>query len=917
MALDLETTYRAILQAARKRTFITYGEIAAANGVAPAVAQAQLPAGLERLMRVCHDEGWPFVPTIVFHDPALGHAGSAAYRDRLVTVARSFGIFISDANAFIRTEQDRVFDWAPGAPDHLPETGAAAPQATTGQAGDPASGGMAVPGAAPSAAGGRLDLGATYRALVQAARRRAFITYGEIAEANGVAWNTVRSGVPAQLDALMGICRRQGWPFLPVIVVNVAGREEGTLTPEARDKLVRVARDLGGAVDDPDAFVRAEQARVFDWAPRAPDHLPEEAPATLPPDIGAVGAAASAPRFVHYFGPVLEALRALGGVAKSADVISWLRESGLVPAEDLDYRTKSGNPGFANKVGWARFYLDRAGFLTSPRRGVWALTVKGRGSRLDFPLAREVFRSVQVTFRGAAPDVDDTAPPEDLAIEATELFSDPQRQFWLAGTASDAGLTARFLSDGFWQVDAGEKVREKLAAMRVGDRIILKTPASAASVPPFESGGNRVSVMWISATGTITGLMPDGLTVRVDWRRVDPPRPWYLYMFVSRLERLDPEDDYGRRLIRFAFLGEEQDLEFWRNEPRWASRFGTRPIHGAAAVPGAPVDEPQAAPDDFAADDFSAPGQPEPEPLPPPVPYTLADLAAEGCFLPEDLVTRALGRWRLRRNLILQGPPGTGKSWLARRLARVLLGSADPRVTGPGLRAVQFHPALSYEEFVRGWRPDGSGGLVLVDGAFLECVAAALAAPDRPHVLLIEEINRGNPARIFGDMLTLIEDTKRAPDEAIELAARRFPGERIFVPDNLFLIGTMNLADRSLALVDLALRRRFAFLDLTPQFTEGWQDWCIRRCGLDAAAVARIGARMAELNAEIAGDRSLGAQFRVGHSFLTPDPAHPPADAAQWFREVVESEIGPLLEEYWFDAPDRARDAVAALVAGM
>lgn len=911
MALDLETTYRAILQAARKRTFITYGEIAAANGVAPAVAQAQLPAELERLMRVCHDEGWPFVPTIVFHDPAVGHAGSAAYRDRLVTVARSFGIFISDANAFIRTEQDRVFDWAPGAPDHLPETGAAARQATSGQAGDPASGGMAVPGAAPSAAGGRLDLGATYRALVQAARRRAFITYGEIAEANGVAWNTVRSGVPAQLDALMGICRRQGWPFLPVIVVNVAGREEGTLTPEARDKLVRVARDLGGAVDDPDAFVRAEQARVFDWAPRAPDHLPEEAPATLPPDIGAVGAAASAPRFVHYFGPVLEALRALGGVAKSADVISWLRESGLVPAEDLDYRTKSGNPGFANKVGWARFYLDRAGFLTSPRRGVWALTVKGRGSRLDFPLAREVFRSVQVTFRGAAPDVDDTAPPEDLPIEATELFSDPQRQFWLGGSTFDrtSDQTDRFLADGIWQGGDDETSRMRIARMRAGDCLILKSSFTQKHNLPFDTAGQVVPVMRIKAIGRILEALADGRTVRVDWTPVTPPRDWYFNTYRTSLVALDPTGTDAQRLIRFAVLGEPQDIDYWRAR---SSAAGVEVVAG-----GVSVDEPQAAPDDFAVDDFSAPGQPEPEPLPPPVPYTLADLAAEGCFLPEDLVTRALGRWRLRRNLILQGPPGTGKSWLARRLARVLLGSADPRVTGPGLRAVQFHPALSYEEFVRGWRPDGSGGLVLVDGAFLECVAAALAAPDRPHVLLIEEINRGNPARIFGDMLTLIEDTKRAPDEAIELAARRFPGERIFVPDNLFLIGTMNLADRSLALVDLALRRRFAFLDLTPQFTEGWQDWCIRRCGLDAAAVARIGARMAELNAEIAGDRSLGAQFRVGHSFLTPDPAHPPADAAQWFREVVESEIGPLLEEYWFDAPDRARDAVAALVAGM
>lgn len=535
-------------------------------------------------------------------------------------------------------------------------------------------------------------------------------------------------------------------------------------------------------------------------------------------------------------------------------------------------------------------------------------------------LARETYRSVQEAFRysEAAPGDEESAPPpeETGGENATGLFSDPQRQFWLAGTASDSGLTSRFLSEGFWQADGNEKVREKLATMRPGDRVILKTPASAAPEPPFDTRGNKVSVMWVKATGIVRELMPDGITVKVDWSRVDPPRPWYLYMFVSRLERLDPDDDYGRRLIRFALSGEEQDLDFWCNEPHWALRFGTRPIHADRAVSDA-VSGASASADDLSPDDFAPSAEPAPPPLPPPAPYTLADLAADGCFLPEDVLARALERWRQRRNLILQGPPGTGKSWLARRLAAVLLGSRDPRVTGPGLRAVQFHPALSYEDFVRGWRPDGSGGLVLVDGAFLDCVTAARAAPERPHVLLIEEINRGNPARIFGDMLTLIEDTKRTPDEAIELAARRSPGERVFVPDNLFLVGTMNLADRSLALVDLALRRRFAFLDLTPQFTDRWRDWCVSRCGLDAAAVARIGARMDELNAEIAADRSLGPQFRVGHSFLTPDPAHPPGDATAWFREVVESEIGPLLEEYWFDAPDRARDAVAALAAGL
>ena len=130
------------------------------------------------------------------------------------------------------------------------------------------------------------------------------------------------------------------------------------------------------------------------------------------------------------------------------------------------------------------------------------------------------------------------------------------------------------------------------------------------------------------------------------------------------------------------------------------------------------------------------------------------------------------------------------------------------------MRSIQFHPSLSYEDFVRGWRPDGNGQLSLINGAFLESVETARAEPDRPFVVIIEEINRGNPAQIFGEMLTLLEKDKRSEEEAVELAYRREQGERVFIPRNLFVIGTMNIADRSLALVDLALRRRFAFVTL-------------------------------------------------------------------------------------------------------
>ena len=196
--------------------------------------------------------------------------------------------------------------------------------------------------------------------------------------------------------------------------------------------------------------------------------------------------------------------------------------------------------------------------------------------------------------------------------------------------------------------------------------------------------------------------------------------------------------------------------------------------------------------------------------------YTIDDIVADGSFLTAEELQRILDRWRSKKNLILQGPPGTGKTWLAKRLGFALVGSKDRETTRSRLRVVQFHPSLAYEDFVRGWRPSGEGRLALVDGILMQAIEAAASEPDRPFVLVIEEINRGNPAQIFGEMLTLLEDTKRSPSEAIELAYRK-GDERVYVPENLYVIGTMNVADRSLAIVDFALRRRFAFVDLEPR----------------------------------------------------------------------------------------------------
>ena len=184
-------------------------------------------------------------------------------------------------------------------------------------------------------------------------------------------------------------------------------------------------------------------------------------------------------------------------------------------------------------------------------------------------------------------------------------------------------------------------------------------------------------------------------------------------------------------------------------------------------------------------------------------------------------------------------------------------------------------------------------------------------------MLVIEEINRGNPAQIFGEMLTLLEADKRTPDEAIALSYPKNGTERVHIPPNLYVIGTMNVADRSLALVDFALRRRFAFVDLEPTLGEAWRKWVSEQCRIDEAFLQDIETRLNVLNAAIADDAVLGPQFRVGHSVVTPASDATIDNPQEWFRQIVETEIAPLLGEYWFDDPGRAREEVKNLLDGV
>ena len=431
--------------------------------------------------------------------------------------------------------------------------------------------------------------------------------------------------------------------------------------------------------------------------------------------------------------------------------------------------------------------------------------------------------------------------------------------------------------------------------MKPGDKIAIKSSFVRKHKLPFDNKGHSVSGMKIKAIGTITRNHGDGRTVDVEWEvPLAQYREWYFYTYRTTVSRSRVEDEVlARKLVAFTFDGAEQDYEFFVSQPYWRERF--------LSADSAAVLQPDAVEHEEAEEDEEEEEQA--------ATYGVADIVAEGCFVPEFELHTMLKQWQAKKNLILQGPPGTGKTWLAKRLAKALIGLKT--VPDEQLRVVQFHPALSYEDFVRGYRPGGDGRLTLTDGVFLQVVQAAIAQPDVEHVLVIEEINRGNPAQVLGEMLTLLESSKRSRADAMELAYSKTRGEKVYVPENLYVIGTMNVADRSLALVDLALRRRFAFVSLEPSLNAAWQQWCSSK-GMDDAAIAHIQTRMKALNQEIADDRALGAQFQIGHSYVTPhEPVHGPS---AWFADVVRSEIGPLLHEYWFDAPEQAEKAIARLL---
>lgn len=262
-------------------------------------------------------------------------------------------------------------------------------------------------------------------------------------------------------------------------------------------------------------------------------------------------------------------------------------------------------------------------------------------------------------------------------------------------------------------------------------------------------------------------------------------------------------------------------------------------------------------------------------------------------FISEEKFNEVVELLFRKKNIILQGAPGVGKTFLARKVAYQLIG----QMKDENIETVQFHQSYSYEDFMQGIRPKTSGEFKVRNGIFYNFCERAKENAEETYVFIIDEINRGNLSKVFGELMMLIESDKRSPRYALKLTYSEEESLKFYVPENVYIIGCMNTADRSIAIVDYALRRRFAFCPIEPELGESFKAFLCSE--LSKEFVNKICDKLNRVNSIIRETSSLGIGLEIGHSYFCQISSVD--DENEWWKSICKYELFPYLQEICFE----------------
>lgn len=457
----------------------------------------------------------------------------------------------------------------------------------------------------------------------------------------------------------------------------------------------------------------------------------------------------------------------------------------------------------------------------------------------------------------------------ELSLAAWKYSQNKVNKCWLVGASwGRVNKTDEFIENEIWQNGYDDKYLDEVKHVKVGDKIVIKTTYTMKNNLPFEYN-RSASVMDIVAIGTVTKNLKDGKNLEVNWNnKLDEPKKWYFGSWRDTIQEIKRDKSWKEAdLLDFIFEGKEQDYnKFLNDKTDEASELSDKIEQEVMELDKNNIN-----------------------------PYTKQNFLNE-VFMKETDYDKLVALLKHKKNIILQGAPGVGKTFTAKRLAYSLIGTEDDS----RIEMVQFHQNYSYEEFVMGYRPTETG-FELRNGVFYDFCEKARSDIENDYYFIIDEINRGNLSAVFGELLMLVEGDYR--DKPVRLVYKK---DKLFsVPHNVYIIGMMNTADRSIAMIDYALRRRFSFFTMKSGFdSKGFVNWQNK---VNHPAFNTVIDEIKILNNEIAEDDSLGEGFCIGHSYFVYDEKNPPVCGIEmWLKNVIEYDICPMLDEYWFDDKQKA-----------